>query len=66
MYYGLMEVFWVIFIDFYNDDINVVGYRYCGVDFKIIDNKGVEVIEGEEGEIVFKVLWMLDGYFENS
>ncbi|HGI8854271.1 TPA: long-chain fatty acid--CoA ligase, partial [Vibrio cholerae] len=25
-----------------------------------------EVIEGEEGEIVFKAPWMLDGYFENS
>ncbi|WP_119469052.1 AMP-binding protein [Vibrio cholerae] len=66
MHYGLTEVSRATFIDFHNDDINAVGHRYRGADFKIIDNKGAEVIAGEEGEIVFNAPWMLDGYFENS
>ena len=60
--YGLTETSGVAMSSFGSRKLGTVGKPIC--DIKIIDDSGVEVPQGEIGEAVFKVPWVMKGYYK--
>ncbi|MFO7996865.1 MAG: AMP-binding protein [Dehalococcoidia bacterium] len=60
--YGLSETSGVSMSSFGNRKLGTVGKPICAI--KILDDKGKEVPRGEIGEAVFKVPWVMKGYYK--
>jgi len=60
--YGLTELEAVSVSTLDNRKLGTVGKPIC--DLKVIDDSGKEVPQGEVGEAVFKVPWMMKGYYK--
>ncbi len=60
--YGLSELSVVSMSTLDKPKLGTVGKPIC--DLKIVDEDGKEVIQGEIGEAVFKVPWMMKGYYK--
>lgn len=60
--YGLTELEAVSVSTIYKRKLGTVGKTIC--DLKIVDDSGKEVSQGETGEAVFKVPWMMKGYYK--
>ncbi|TET41181.1 MAG: hypothetical protein E3J66_05700, partial [Dehalococcoidia bacterium] len=60
--YGLSELSVVSMSTLVKPKLGTVGKPIC--DLKIIDEDGKEVTQGEIGEAVFKVPWMMKGYYK--
>ncbi len=60
--YGLSELSVVSMSTIDNHKLGMVGKPICEV--KIVDDSGKEVTTGEIGEAVFKVPWMMKGYYK--
>ena len=61
--YGLSELSVVSMSTLDNHKLGTVGKPIC--DLRIIDDSGKEVTQGEIGEAVFKVPWMMKGYYRS-
>lgn len=61
--YGLSELSVVSMSTLDNHKLGTVGKPIC--DLKILDDGGKEVTQGEIGEAVFKVPWMMKGYYKS-
>ena len=62
--YGLTETSGVSINTFNSRKLGTVGKPICGI--KILDDSGKEVPRGEVGEAVFKVPWVMKGYYKAS
>ena len=62
--YGLTETSGVSMNTFNSRKPGTVGKPICGI--KILDDSGKEVPRGEIGEAVFKVPWVMKGYYKAS
>ncbi|MGQ9546015.1 MAG: class I adenylate-forming enzyme family protein [Dehalococcoidia bacterium] len=60
--YGLTETSGVSMSSFSSRKLGTVGKPICGI--KILDDRGAEVPRGEIGEAVFKVPWVMKGYYK--
>ena len=60
--YGLSELFVVSMSTLDDHKLGMVGKPIC--ELKILDDNGEEVTQGEIGEAVFKVPWMMKGYYK--
>jgi long-chain acyl-CoA synthetase len=60
--YGLTETSGVSMYTFGSRKLGTVGKPICGI--KILDDSGMEVPRGEIGEGVFKVPWVMKGYYK--
>jgi acyl-CoA synthetase (AMP-forming)/AMP-acid ligase II len=60
--YGLSELSVVSMSTLDNGKLGTVGKPIC--DLRIVDEEGKEVAQGEIGEAVFKVPWMMKGYYK--
>jgi long-chain acyl-CoA synthetase len=60
--YGLTETSAVSLSTFSSRKLGTVGKPICGL--KILDDSGQEVHRGEIGEAVFKVPWVMKGYYK--
>jgi long-chain acyl-CoA synthetase len=60
--YGLTETSGVSMSNFDSRKIGTVGKPICSI--KILDDSGKEVPPGEIGEAVFKVPWVMKGYYK--
>jgi long-chain acyl-CoA synthetase len=60
--YGLTETSAVSLSTFRSRKLGIVGKPICGI--KILDDGGREVPRGEIGEAVFKVPWVMKGYYK--
>jgi len=60
--YGLSELFVVSMSTLDNHKLGTVGKAIC--ELKILDDSGEEVAPDEIGEAVFKVPWMMKGYYK--
>jgi long-chain acyl-CoA synthetase len=60
--YGLTETSGVSYYTFNSRKWGTVGKPVCGI--KILDDSGTEVPRGEIGEGVFKVPWVMKGYYK--
>ncbi|MEA3442600.1 MAG: AMP-binding protein [Chloroflexota bacterium] len=60
--YGLSESFVVSMSTLDNHKLGAVGKPICSL--KIVDDDGNEVTQGEIGEAVFKVPWIVKGYYK--
>ena len=60
--YGLSELFVVSMSTLANHKLGTVGKPIC--DLKVIDDGGKEVTQGEIGEAVFKVPWVMKEYYK--
>jgi long-chain acyl-CoA synthetase len=60
--YGLSETSGVAMSSFDSRKLGTVGKPICPV--KILDDDGKEVPQGEVGEAVFKVPWVMKGYYK--
>jgi long-chain acyl-CoA synthetase len=60
--YGLTETSGVCMSSFGSRKPGTVGKPICGI--KILDDSGMEVPRGEIGEGVFKVPWVMKGYYK--
>ena len=60
--YGLSELFVVSMSTLDNHKLGTVGKPIC--DLKVIDDGGKEVTQGEIGEAVFKVPWVMKEYYK--
>lgn len=58
--YGLSELSVVSMSTLDNGKLGTVGKPIC--DLRIVDEQGKEVAQGEIGEAIFKVPWMMKGY----
>ena len=60
--YGLSELSVVSMSTLDNGKLGTVGKPIC--DLRIVDEEGKEVAQDEIGEAVFKVPWMMKGYYK--
>jgi long-chain acyl-CoA synthetase len=60
--YGLTETSAVSVSSFDSRKLGTVGKPICSI--KILDERGMEVPQGEIGEAVFKVPWVMKGYYK--
>jgi long-chain acyl-CoA synthetase len=60
--YGLSELSVVAMSTVNDHKLGTVGKPVC--DLKIVDDSGEEVAIGEIGEALFKVPWMMEGYYK--
>jgi len=60
--YGLSELSVVSMSTLDNHKLGTVGKPIC--DLKVVDDSGKEVTRGEIGEAVFKVPWVMKGYYK--
>ncbi|NWF77118.1 MAG: AMP-binding protein [Chloroflexi bacterium] len=60
--YGLTETSGVCMSSFDSRKIGTIGKPICSI--KILDDSGREVSQGEIGEAVFKVPWVMKGYYK--
>ena len=60
--YGLSELSVVSMSTLDNHKLGTVGKPIC--DIKILDDSGEEVAQGNIGEAVFKVPWVMKGYYK--
>jgi long-chain acyl-CoA synthetase len=60
--YGLSELSVVSMSTLDNGKLGTVGKPIC--DLRIVDEEGKEVAQGEIGEAIFRVPWMMKGYYK--